>query len=134
MVQTHQESLTIKLLPLARPLPPPSPQCIASTHPLVYKALPVLEQREGGERGRDKANRGVRLQRGKYLGKKSSVLRKFIPCAKICSMCLHTHAHTLSLSLTFHLCTILIVIHIQVRVQLGILYALPWISTWGSSW
>ena len=100
MVQTHQESLTIKLLPLANPLPPPSPQCMVSAHPLAYKALPVQEQREGGERGRDKANRGVRLQRGKYLSKKSSVLRKFIPCAKICSMCLHTrtHAHFLTLS------------------------------------
>ena len=32
-------------------------------------------KREGGERARAKTNRGVRLQRGKYLGKKSCLLR-----------------------------------------------------------
>ena len=32
-------------------------------------------KREGGERARAKTNRGVRLQRGEYLGKKSCLLR-----------------------------------------------------------
>jgi hypothetical protein len=33
----------------------------------------VAVKREGGERARAKANRGVRLQRGKYLGRKDMI-------------------------------------------------------------
>ena len=40
----------------------------------------VAVKREGGERVRAKANRGVRLQRGKYLGKKD-VIKPFYTCA-----------------------------------------------------
>ena len=44
-------------------------------------------KREGGERTRAKANRGERLQRGKYLGKKVRKVcsKSFIPYSKICS-------------------------------------------------
>ena len=108
-------------------------------------------KREGGERARAKTNRGVRLQRGKYLGKKVVhihvvvcseslyLVPKFAQCAYTNIVHVHTHTHSLSLSLSLYdissmYCTHC-VMHTQVRVQLvGILYALPWISTRGSSW
>ena len=46
----------------------------ASTGAHLYHGCgSVSVKREGGERVRAKANRGVRLQRGKYLGKEDVI-------------------------------------------------------------